>query len=201
MSALVNYTTAEYEKQKEAARYAAALIVAGDRNEEIRGKVASALGMAITSASINSLRKRVDVQAALQVNDREALQAGIANRGRRIEILEQGIELLHNTFVITKDGKRQLRIGDGIKGADAVMAVKTMADLVKTANEILEPKSGPTTNVQVNNIGTKKGTSMAELVGTENVEEMLRGALAAIEESKKEEKDDGAIDADFTVVD
>lgn len=200
MSELIHYTTAEYEKQKESARYAAALIVAGDRNEEIKKKVADTLGISITSASVNSLRKRVDVQAALQVNDREALQAGIANRGRRIEILEQGIELLHNTFVVTVGGKRQLRIGDGIKGTDAVMAVKTMADLVKTANEILEPKAGSTTNVQVNNIGTKKGTSMAELVGTENVEEMLRGALAAIEESKKQEAEEAAIDAEFEVI-
>ena len=193
---LIPYGQAEESLRKDAARHALSMIVCGKRDVEIIASVSKSYNVNITKQHLTTLRKRDDVQAAMHLNDREALQTGIANKVTRIGILEEGIELLRNTFVMEDEdtGKMKLRIdGFGFKGADAVAAVKAMADIVKTATEILEPK---TTNVQVNNFNNQKKDpgSFSSVIGSDP-EQLLRDALAAIQNSRKPDAD--AIDVEF----
>lgn len=198
---LVPYSQAEKERQSKAARLAMALIVAGKRNSDITESVESQLSITLSTANINSLRKRDDVKAAIVSNDREALQCGIATRARRIEMLEEGMELLHSTFVYTDfEGKKKLRTaGDGIKGQDAVAAVKAMTEIVKVANEIMEPRMSGSTNVQVNTGGggASFGT-MIGITGDTDVLGMLKSAAAELERQDKEDLVAGAEVIDVT---
>lgn len=203
MTELIPYAQAQKELQSKAARLAMALIVAGKKNTDIVSSVEGSFGITLSMPNINSLRRRDDVKAAIVSNDREALQVGIATRARRIEMLEEGMELLSATFVYTDfDGTRKLRTtGDGIKGQDAVAAVKAMTEIVKVASEIMEPRQGGTTNVQVNNGG--QVANFGSLIGLSpdtDVLGMLRNAAAAIEERVKDSEEDnsGVIDVPFT---
>ena len=205
---LVKWYDADRDIKNQAARLAMSLIVAGKKNSDILSSVESQCGIAMTASNINTLRKRDDVKAAIACNDTEALQTGIATKARRIAILEEGIELLHDTFVYTDEyGKRRLKtFGDGVQGKDAVAAVKTMADIVKVASEIMEPKQSSVGNVQVNVNSNNRVATFGEMIGIggdTDILQMLKNAAAAIEEKQLEESagSDDVIDVDFEVND
>lgn len=205
---LVKWYEADREVKNQAARLAMSLIVAGKKNTEVIDSVESQFSLILTAANVNSLRKRDDVKAAIACNDTEALQTGIATKSRRIAILEEGIELLHNTFVTTNEyGQKVLKTcGDGIQGKDAVAAIKVMADIVKGATEIMEPKQANSGNVQVNVNSNNRVASFADMIGIggdTDVLQMLKNAAAAIEEKQLEESAgrDEAIDVEFEVRD
>ena len=205
---LVKWYEADRDTKNQAARLAMSLIVAGKKNVDIAASVEGQFGLTMTTSNINMLRKRDDIKAAIACNDTEALQTGIATKSWRIALLEEGVELLHNTFVITDEyGKKKLKtFGDGVQGKDAVAAVKTMADIVKVASEIMEPKQGSGGNVQVNVNSNNRVASFGEMIGIggdTDILQMLKNAAAAIEEKQLDESAgrEEAIDVEFEVSD
>jgi hypothetical protein len=161
---LIPYTRCDTQVKPQVARLAMSMIVMGKRDKDIITAVERDFGIAITNSSIAQLRRRDDVRASIMLNDREALQSGIASRANRIAILDDAIELLFNTFVVVKDGKKVLKIdGQNIRGGDAVAAVKVMGDLVKVATEMMEPKNNGM-NVQVNT-GNSQVANFGDLLG------------------------------------
>ena len=205
---LVKWYDADREVKNAAGRLAMSLVIAGKKNAEIIDCVSSQFNVTMTVSNVNSLRKRDDVRAAIACNDTEALQTGIATKSRRIALLEEGIELLHNTFVYTDEyGQRKLKtFGDGVQGKDAVAAVKTMADIVKVASEIMEPKSSGGGNVQVNVNSNNRVATFSEMIGVggdTDILQMLKNAAAAIEDKQLEESAGRGevIDVDFEVSD